>query len=79
MPNIKSAVKRVRTAEAKRQQNKSIKSSLRTAVKAAKTDNVETPVLSSAFSALDKAAAKGVIHKNKAARVKSRLARKTEA
>ncbi|NWQ40092.1 30S ribosomal protein S20 [Bacillus sp. EB106-08-02-XG196] len=85
MPNIKSAIKRVKTSEARNAQNTTVKSAMRTAVKkveAAVTLN-DAPVAKEAFTAaaskLDKAAAKGLIHKNAAARKKSRLAKKANS
>ncbi|MBO0959436.1 30S ribosomal protein S20 [Neobacillus sp. MM2021_6] len=85
MPNIKSAIKRVKTTEAKNAQNTTAKSAMRTAVKkveAAVTLNDATAAkeaLVTAASKLDKAAAKGLIHKNAAARKKSRLMKKSNA
>ncbi|MEK3788281.1 MULTISPECIES: 30S ribosomal protein S20 [Paenibacillus] len=85
MPNIKSAVKRVKTSEKRRALNASQKSALRTAVKAADTalasNEVETAAAAfkAASTKLDKAATKGLIHKNAAARKKSRLAKKLNA
>ncbi|TVY09107.1 30S ribosomal protein S20 [Paenibacillus cremeus] len=82
MPNIKSAVKRVKVSEKRRLRNASHKSALRTAVKAAETavtnGNVETAkaALVAASKKLDKSASKGLIHKNAAARKKSRLAKR---
>jgi small subunit ribosomal protein S20 len=82
MPNIKSAIKRVNTNEKRRLLNASQKSSLRTAVKAFETAAASTNVdsakaaLISATKKLDKAATKGLIHKNTANRKKSRLAKK---
>lgn len=79
MPNIKSAEKRVMIAERNRQRNVSIKSSVKTAIKkvydSLKENSDETlkTVLDKAYSLIDKAASKGVIHKNTAARKKSRL------
>lgn len=81
MPNIKSAIKRVRVAEKKRLRNKPIRSTARTFVKNARkaidTGHAEAPetreALQQALSYLDHAAVKGVIHKNNAARRKSRL------
>lgn len=79
MPNIKSAEKRVRVAERKRLRNRIVRSRTRTMVtqvrRAATTGDVQTAEsrLREAISALDKAAAKGVIHRNSAARRKSRL------
>ncbi|MCM2531583.1 30S ribosomal protein S20 [Neobacillus pocheonensis] len=85
MPNIKSAIKRVKTSEARNAQNTTAKSSMRTAVKkveAAISNNdgaAAKEVLASASSKLDKAAAKGLIHKNAAARKKSRLMKKANS
>ncbi|UHA74216.1 30S ribosomal protein S20 [Paenibacillus sp. 481] len=85
MPNIKSAVKRVKTGEKRRMLNASQKSALRTAVKSADvalTNNeVETAKAAVALASkkLDKAVTKGLIHKNAAARKKSRLATKLNA
>ncbi|RDU35446.1 30S ribosomal protein S20 [Neobacillus piezotolerans] len=82
MPNIKSAIKRVKTNQANNAQNTAVKSTMRTAVKkaeAAITVNDSTAakeVFADAVSKLDKAASKGLIHKNAAARKKSRLAKK---
>ncbi|MDZ5470921.1 30S ribosomal protein S20 (plasmid) [Bacillus sp. 31A1R] len=82
MPNIKSAIKRVKTNEKRNAHNATVKSTMRTAVKkveAAITNNdasVAKETLLDAASKLDKAAAKGLIHKNAAARKKSRLMKK---
>ncbi len=81
MPNIKSAIKRVRTSEASNAQNTSVKSSMRTAIKRfeAAVENKEenrTELHQSAVKQLDKAAQKGLIHKNAANRQKSRLTTK---
>lgn len=85
MPNIKSAIKRVKVSEKRRLQNASQKSALRTAVKtvegALSSENVETAkeALVAAVKKLDKAVTKGLIHKNAANRKKSRLAKKLNA
>jgi small subunit ribosomal protein S20 len=79
--NIKSQQKRNRTNERARLRNKSVKSSLRTAVRAfrdaADTGDKEkaAELLLTTNRKLDKAASKGVIHKNQAANKKSALAR----
>ena len=79
MANIKSAKKRVLIAEANRQRNVAFKSSIKTAVKKALALATESDkdALASAISAVyklcDKAVSKGVLHKNTAARKKSRL------
>jgi small subunit ribosomal protein S20 len=82
MANIKSQIKRNLQNEKARLRNKAVRSELKTRVKsalgAAGTDDaVEAQRL--AVKRLDKAAAKGVIHKNAAARRKSRLAKRLAA
>ena len=85
MPNIKSAIKRVKTNEKRRALNASQKSALRTVVKSADTAlaNNDVEVAKAAIIAatkkLDKAVTKGLIHKNAASRKKSRLAQKLNA
>ena len=79
MANIKSAKKRVLIAEANRQRNVAFKSSIKTAVKKALALAAESEkeALNSAISRVyqlcDKAVSKGILHKNTAARKKSRL------
>jgi len=74
MPNTKSAIKAARQNIKRREVNLKVLETLRKAVKLArKTPSNES--LSKAFAALDKAAKKGVIHKNNASRKKSRLAK----
>jgi small subunit ribosomal protein S20 len=79
--NIKSQQKRIKTNESARLRNKAVKSSLRTAVRsfrqAAHDGDKEkaAELLVSTTRKLDKAASKGVIHKNQAANKKSALAR----
>ena len=82
MANIKSHIKRNRQNEARRQRNKSERSRLRTLTKRL-TDALEAGDQAAAedayriaAQAYDKAAAKGIIHKNKASNKKSRLAKK---
>lgn len=85
MPNIKSAIKRVKTNEKRRLQNAAQKSNLRSAIKSVETAAVSNDVenaknaLLIATKKLDKAASKGLIHKNAAARKKSRLTKKINA
>ena len=80
MANIKSKIKRIHTNELARLRNQSVKSSLRTAVRsfreAAESGDKEkaAELLVSTSRKLDKAASKGVIHKNQAANKKSALA-----
>lgn len=79
MANIKSAIKRARQNEKLRQHNASARSMLRTyvknVVKAAAAGNQEDAhaAYAKAQPIIDKAASKGLIHKNKASRLKSRL------
>jgi ribosomal protein S20 len=75
--NIKSQKKRILTAEKARQRNKAVRSELKTAIKAVRTA-VEAGQLEDAQVAankasrlLDKAASKGIVHKNQAAQRKS--------
>lgn len=78
MPRHKSAAKRMKTAETARQRNRRIKTIARGAVKAVETEKDQgkkAAGLKAAVSAVDRAAAKNVIHRNKAARIKSRLSR----
>ena len=84
MANIKSQIKRNKTNERRRLRNKAVRSELRTRVKNAVTaaeTGAETSVdaVRLAVKKLDKAAAKGVIHKNQAARRKSRLMKRLAA
>lgn len=84
MANSKSAKKRVLVNETKAMQNKATKSALKTALKKADAacaenaaDKVE--VVTTAIKKVDQAAAKGIMHKNCAARKKSQLATKLNA
>ena len=81
MANIKSQIKRNKTNEVRRLRNKAVRSELKTRVKtavgAAETGADPADVaLRTAVVRLDKAASKGIIHKNQAARRKSRLMRR---
>lgn len=76
MPNVKSAEKRMRTSAVRAERNRHVRSRLRTAIKKVRqADTTEngSAALREAISLLDRAAAKRVIHPNKAARAKSRL------
>ena len=85
MPNIKSAIKRVKTNDKRRALNASQRSALRTSVKTAEVaiagNDVEAAkaALIAATKKLDKAVTKGLIHKNAASRKKSRLAKRLNA
>ena len=77
MPQIKSAIKRVKVTKVKTDNNRSAKTAMRTVVK--KFENgvaegkADVAMLNVTASAIDKAASKGVIHKNAANRKKARL------
>jgi small subunit ribosomal protein S20 len=85
MANIKSQIKRNRQNALRHERNKSTRSALKTKIKRF-TESVESgdqaaaqEAYREASRALDKAASKGVIHKNKAANKKSRLAKRLGA
>ena len=85
MANIKSQIKRIGQNERRRVRNKAVKSELKTAVRrfreaadAGDTDTARS-ALRTASRLLDKAASKGVIHKNQAANRKSAMAKKVSA
>ena len=82
MANIKSQIKRIKTNEKARQRNKAVKSALRThtrrfreAAAAGEAEKAQE-YAKAANRALDKAASKGVIHKNQAANRKSAIAKR---
>ena len=80
MPNIKSAKKRVKVTKTKNLRNRMVKSQVKTAFK--KFDlaleggdkKAAEAAFSQAVSAIDKAASKGIVHKNNAGRHKARMA-----
>lgn len=84
MANIKSQLKRIKTNEKARLRNKSVKSSLKTAIRkfreAADAGDAAaaTTLMRDASKALDKAASKGVIHINQAANRKSALSKRLD-
>lgn len=84
MPNIKSAIKRVEVTKTKTTKNTIKKSALKTAIKKCsevieKKDASASDVLIATVKSIDKAAAKNILHKNTAARRKSRLAKALNA
>ena len=85
MANIKSAQKRILVTERNHERNVAMKSSIKTAVKKVLTALKDGQVdeakssLKEAYSLYDKAVGKGVLHKNTAARKKSRLTKKVNA
>lgn len=85
MANIKSAIKRINVTKFKTRRNKMIVSSLKTSIKRFE-DSVKAGNMNDAkelyqkvASLIDKAVAKGTLHKNTAARKKSRLSKKMKA
>lgn len=84
MANIKSQIKRNKQNEKRRLRNKSVKSSLKTAIRkfdaALEQGDLDTAtvLMRDASKKLDKAASKGVIHKNQAANRKSSIARRLQ-
>lgn len=84
MANTKSALKRIKTSEKRHQRNMAVKSATRTYVKKARMSIARNPAeahddLIAAISALDRAVKKGVLHRNNAARRKSRLMKRYNA
>ena len=83
MPNIKSAKKRVKVNAVKAARNKAARSALRTEIRNANAAIVagenKEEALKAAVKKIDQAAAKGLLHKNTAARKKSALAKKANA
>ena len=85
MPNIKSAKKRVLVIKKKTLQNQMVKSALKTAIKKFEAlvesgdKKAAAEALSLVTKKIDQAAAKGILHKNTAARKKSQLAQKLNA
>jgi len=85
LPNIKSAIKRVKVTQTKTLRNKRIKSDLRTAIKKFEAALMENDVEKAkalypiVTKKLDMAAAKGTIHKNAASRKKAKLALRLNA
>lgn len=84
MPNIKSAKKRVLVNDKKTEQNKNIRSQVKTVIKKVdllvKENKLEEAkaALNEAFKIIDAAASKNIIHKNNAANKKAKLAKKVE-
>ncbi len=80
MANIKGQIKRNRQNEKRRLRNKGIRSEInsrvKTALKNAESGAVSSADLQEAVKKIDKAVAKGIMHKNAAARKKSRLSKK---
>ena len=79
MPNIASAKKNMRKSRSATARNRAQRSALRTALKKAKSPTATAEERTSAISLLDRAARKGLVHKNLAGRHKSRMAKAATA
>lgn len=86
MANTKSALKKIRVAEKKRARNRPIRTAVRTTLRKAQEAVAEAPAetttmeaVVAAISQLDRAVSKGVLHRNNAARRKSRLMKRLNA
>jgi small subunit ribosomal protein S20 len=85
MANIKSAIKRIAISEENRARNRAVKSSVKTAVRRfaeeaeGNNEAATKQAMVEAVSTIDRAAAKGVIHKNAAARKKSAIMKAANA
>lgn len=84
MANTKSAKKAIKVQERRRVRNQMVKTKVRTFLKRANQavagdDSEKAEAIKNAISQLDKAVAKGIVHKNTAARKKSRLVKKLNA
>jgi small subunit ribosomal protein S20 len=86
MANTKSAIKRIRIEKKRRERNHAIKSKVRTfvtkarkAIDTAPEEPTTAEAIRQAMSQLDRAVTKGVLHRNNAARRKSRLAHRLNA
>ena len=79
MPNIQSAKKNMRKSRAATVRNRAQRSALRTALKRAKAPTSTPEEKLAAVKLLDRAARKGLIHKNAAGRQKSHLAKAAKA
>ena len=75
MPNIASAKKNMRKSRAAQVRNRAQRSTLRTALKKARAENASPEAMAVAVTLLDRAARKGLVHPNAAARRKSRMAK----
>ena len=78
MANIKSAIKRIELTRKRTERNKAVKTGVKTRMKKfqaalEQNDDTATDKLRETFSSIDKAVTKGVLHRNTAARRKSRL------
>ena len=84
MPNIKSVIKDVKKSRERRVRNQDTKSKIKTLVKKTKAamdtkSEQVTPLVNETVSIIDKAAKRGIIHPNSAARRKSRLMKRANA
>ncbi len=75
MPVIKSAIKKLRKDRKREAQNDEFRKKMRDVLRKVKKDDSDVSVLAEAYETVDKAAKKRIIHHNKAARLKSQIAK----
>ncbi len=75
MPVIKSAIKKLRKDRVREIRNDEFRKELRDTLRQVKKSNADIAVLKEAYSIVDKAAKKNLLHSNKAARLKSQIAK----
>ncbi|HRN96573.1 MAG TPA: 30S ribosomal protein S20 [Candidatus Levybacteria bacterium] len=75
MPVIKSAIKKLRKDRVREIRNDEFRKQLRDALRAVKKTSADSTVLQTAYSLVDKAAKRNLLHPNKAARMKSQIAK----
>ncbi len=75
MPVIKSAIKKLRKDRAREVRNDEFRKELRDALRAVKKNTQDVKVLQTAYSVVDKATKRNLLHPNKAARMKSQIAK----
>ena len=78
MPVIKSAIKKLRIDKKRTFHNNILRNTLESAIKKAEKETRDFEVIKKAQSLLDKAVKNGLVHKNKAARIKAKLAKKVK-
>lgn len=78
MPVIKSAIKKLRQDKRRTAVNNRVRKNVEIVLAKAKKETKDFKVIASAYSEIDKAAKKGLLHKNKASRMKAMLAKKVK-
>lgn len=75
MPVIKSAIKKLRKDRTREVRNDELRKQLRDALRSVRKNSTDSSTLKSAYSIIDKATKQNLMHKNKAARMKSQVAK----